>query len=288
MIHSMTGFASVRRRFGDTEIVWEIKTVNHRYLEMSPRLPRDWSGIEPLLRERLAKALKRGKVDCNLKLERTADEAGGLAVDNQLLAELAAAMDAVQASVHGLAQANVLDVLRWDGILLDSKEDNEALRSAIFDALNDLIGELVAFRQREGESLKGLMLTRCEELLRATDAVAQHLPKVKSHWRERLVQRIEELDIEVDPVRLEQEVLFAAQKMDVAEETDRLRLHIQEVRNTLDKDESIGRRLDFLMQELNRETNTIASKSVDSAVTQLTVDMKVLIEQMREQVQNIE
>lgn len=287
MIHSMTGFASVRRRFGDTEIVWEIKTVNHRYLEISPRLPRDWSNFEPLLRDRVGKRLKRGKVDCSLKLE-VAEGGASLNVDSAVLAQLSEAMDKVQASVHGLAQASVLDVLRWDGVLADVAEDAEALREAALKALVEVLDELVAFRHREGESLKVLMLTRCNELVAATAEIEQRFPDVKAHWRERLVSRIEELDVEVDPARLEQELLFTAQKMDVAEELDRLTLHIQEVRNTLDKDESIGRRLDFLMQELNRETNTIASKSVDSAVTQLTVDMKVLIEQMREQVQNIE
>ena len=155
-------------------------------------------------------------------------------------------------------------------------------------ALSEALDELLDCRLREGASLKAVILSRCDALEQAAAEVAEKLPQVREYWRNRLLSRIAEMDIEVEPARLEQELLFTAQKMDVAEELDRLQLHIQEVRNTLDSDKSIGRRLDFLMQELNRETNTLSSKSVDSTVTQLTVDMKVLIEQMREQVQNIE
>ena len=287
MIRSMTGFASVRCRNGDTEISWEIKTVNHRYLEISPRLPRDWNGVEPALRERVAAKLNRGKIDCSLKLEH-ASEGASLRVDKAVLAQLGEAMDAVQQEIHGLSQANVLDVLNWGGVLASETEDVEALKSAALEALDEALDELVAYRLREGASLKALILSRCESLEKAAADAAEKLPQVREHWRNRLIARIEELDVEVDPARVEQELLFVAQKMDVAEELDRSTVHVQEVRNTLNSDKSVGRRLDFLMQELNREVNTLSSKSIDSAVTQLTVDMKVLIEQMREQVQNIE
>jgi len=287
MIRSMTGFASVRCRVGDTEIAWEIKTVNHRYLEISPRLPRDWSSLEPLVRERVAAKLSRGKADCSLKLESAAG-LSSLHVDKAVLAQLAAAMDAVQQEIHGLAQANTLDVLNWSGVLTSQAEDADALKQAALAALSEALDELLDCRLREGASLKTVILSRCDALEKAAADVAVKLPQVREYWRNRLLSRIAEMDIEVEPARLEQELLFTAQKMDVAEELDRLQLHIQEVRNTLDSDKSIGRRLDFLMQELNRETNTLSSKSVDSTVTQLTVDMKVLIEQMREQVQNIE
>lgn len=288
MIRSMTGFASARSRFGDTELAWEIKTVNHRYLEISPRLPRDWNAVEPVLRERVAAKLNRGKVECGLKLERATDGAASLRVDTAVLAQLGEAMDAVQQEIHGLSQANALDVLNWNGVLASQEQDVEGLKKAALELLDQALADLLASRQREGASLKAVILSRCEGLEAAAAEVAEKLPKVREHWRNRLVSRIEELDVEVDSARLEQELLFAAQKMDVAEELDRLTMHIQEVRNTLDSDKSIGRRLDFLMQELNREANTLSSKSVDSAVTQLTVDMKVLIEQMREQVQNVE
>ncbi len=288
MIRSMTGFASVRRRFGDTELAWEIKTVNHRYLEISPRLPRDWNAVEPVLRERVSAKLSRGKVDCNLKLERVTDGSASLRVDTAVLAQLGEAMDAVQQEIHGLSQANALDVLNWGGVLASDTDDPESLKVAALEALGEALSQLVDSRLREGASLKAIILSRCDALEAAAADVAEKLPQVREHWRNRLISRIEELEVEVDPARVEQELLFAAQKMDVAEELDRLTVHIQEVRNTLDSDKSIGRRLDFLMQELNRETNTLSSKSVDSAVTQLTVDMKVLIEQMREQVQNIE
>ncbi|NOX27545.1 MAG: YicC family protein [Gammaproteobacteria bacterium] len=288
MIRSMTGFASVRRRFGDTELAWEIKTVNHRYLEISPRLPRDWNAVEPVLRERVSAKLSRGKVDCNLKFERATDGSASLRVDTAVLAQLGEAMDAVQQEIHGLSQANALDVLNWGGVLASDTDDPESLKVAALEALDEALSQLVDSRLREGASLKVVILSRCDALEAAAADVAEKLPQVREHWRNRLIARIEELDVEVDPARVEQELLFAAQKMDVAEELDRLTMHIQEVRNTLDSDKSIGRRLDFLMQELNRETNTLSSKSVDSAVTQLTVDMKVLIEQMREQVQNIE
>ncbi|MBL1292505.1 MAG: YicC family protein [Thiotrichales bacterium] len=288
MIRSMTGFASVRRRFGDTELAWEIKTVNHRYLEISPRLPRDWNAVEPVLRERVSAKLSRGKVECNLKLERATDGSASLRVDTAVLAQLGEAMDAVQQEIHGLSQANALDVLNWGGVLASDTGDPESLKVAALEALDEALSQLVDSRLREGASLKAVILSRCDALEAAAADVAEKLPQVREHWRNRLISRIEELEVEVDPARVEQELLFAAQKMDVAEELDRLTMHIQEVRNTLDSDKSIGRRLDFLMQELNRETNTLSSKSVDSTVTQLTVDMKVLIEQMREQVQNIE
>ncbi len=288
MIRSMTGFASVRRRFGDTEIAWEVKTVNHRYLEISPRLPRDWNNVEPALRKCIAAKLNRGKVDCSLKLEHASAGVASLRVDKLVLTQLNKAMDEVQREIHGLAQANVIDVLNWTGVLASDAEDVDGLKKAALDALNEALGELVAYRLREGASLKAVILSRCDGLEKAVLDVVEKLPQVREHWRNRLLGRIKELDIEVDPTRVEQELLFAAQKMDVAEELDRLAMHIQEVRSTLESDKSIGRRLDFLMQELNRETNTLSSKSVDSTVTQLTVDMKVLIEQMREQVQNIE
>ncbi len=288
MVRSMTGFASVRRRFGDTEIAWEVKTVNHRYLEISPRLPRDWNNVEPALRERIAAKLNRGKVDCSLKLEHASAGAASLRVDKAVLAQLGEAMNEVQREVHGLAQANVMDVLNWAGVLTSETEDVDALKQAALDALSEVLEELVAYRLREGASLKAVILSRCDGLEKAALKVAEKLPQVREHWRNRLLARIEELDVEVDPARVEQELLFAAQKMDVAEELDRLTMHIQEVRSTLASDKSIGRRLDFLMQELNRETNTLSAKSVDSTVTQLTVDMKVFIEQMREQVQNVE
>ena len=287
MIRSMTGFASVRRRLGDAEIAWEIKTVNHRYLEISPRLPRDWSGLDPLLRERVTQKLSRGKVDCSLKLESAAG-VSSLCVDKAILARLATAMDEVQQEICGLSQPTALDVLNWDGVLTSEADNVDALKQAALAALTEALDELLDYRLREGASLRAVILSRCDELEQAVAEVAKRLPQVREHWRNRLLARIAEIEVDVDPARLEQELLFASQKMDVAEELDRLRLHIQEVRNTLDSDKSIGRRLDFLMQELNRETNTLSSKSVDSTVTQLTVDMKVLIEQMREQVQNIE
>ena len=287
-IRSMTSFASVRRRFGDTEIAWEVKTVNHRYLEISPRLPRDWANVEPALRKRISAKLNRGKVDCSLKLGHALAGAASLRVDKAVLTQLNKVMDEVQCEIHGLAQANVIDVLNWTGVLAREVEDVDGLKKAALDALDEALDELAAYRLREGASLKAVILSRCDGLEKAAAEVAKKLPQVREHWRNRLLARIEELDVEVDPARVEQELLFAAQKMDVAEELDRLAIHIQEVRSTLQSDKSIGRRLDFLMQELNRETNTLSAKSVDGVVTQLTVDMKVFIEQMREQVQNIE
>lgn len=288
MIRSMTGFGSARRRLGDIEIVWEMKTVNHRYLDIALRVPREWSGMEPLLRERIAAKLYRGKVDCSLKLEPVAERAAELTINTAVLTQLGKAIDEVQTVVHGLERANVLDVLRWEGVLSSAAKVGDEWQAAVLEALSTALDELLANRQREGASLKTMILARCDELERVVGEVGQRLPAVREHWRDRLLARIEEMAVEVDSARLEQEILFTAQKMDVAEELDRLKMHIQEVRNTLDTNKSIGRRLDFLMQELHRETNTIASKSVDSSVTQLTVDMKVLIEQMREQVQNIE
>lgn len=287
MIRSMTAFASVRRTLGKAEIVWELKTVNHRYLEISPRLPRDWISLEPAVRELVGARLGRGKVDCILRLEATA-AGGGLEIDDGALARLAAALATVDQALTGLSRPSALDVLRWEGVLVAPVEDRQALTAAALDVLAAALDELLLQRQREGASLGAVIAARCDELALARQQIAQRLPQVRSYWRQRMLDRIAELGLEVEPARLEQELLFAAQKMDVAEELERLQVHIQEVKNTLDSDTSVGRRLDFLMQELHRETNTIASKSADSAISQLTVDMKVLIEQMREQVQNVE
>ncbi len=298
MIHSMTGFARRETSGPWGQLTCEVRSVNHRYLEPGFRLPEELRGLEGELRQTLAKLLRRGKVDCTVHLRATREAERELQVDEATLARVLerVADIADRASGAGLStalgitkvQINPMDVLRWPGVLQDSAPDNDALTAALRALFTDSVRELVAMRAREGERLRDLVLQRCEALVGLIDAARTQLPELRDRARQRLQTRLAELGATVDATRFEQEVALLLQRADVDEELDRLDAHLAEIRRVLDGEEAGGRRLDFLMQELHREANTFSSKSQELDSTRLAVDMKVLIEQLREQVQNIE
>ena len=289
MINSMTGFArrDVSGPWG--ELSCELRSVNHRFLEASFRLPEELRAIEPALRILLAQHLKRGKVDCSLHWRAPAGAASALDIDADALQRLLVAVRAVNKSA-GLStdRVNPLDLLRWPGVVRETRTDATELQTATQQLLEATTRDLADARAREGARLGELLLQRCAVLDQLTAQARVRLPEIAARVRSRLQERVAELGASVDPQRLEQELVMLLQRLDVAEELDRLDGHLQEIRRVIAAPEAAGRRLDFLMQELNREANTLASKSQDLDSTRIAVDMKVNIEQLREQVQNIE
>ena len=288
MIHSMTAFARLEEPHPAGTLCWELRTVNHRYLEVSPRLPEEFRVIESALRERAGKRLRRGKLDCQLRFQPAAGGASGLVVDDELAAEVIAAAQAVAHAIENPDRIDPFDVLRWPGVLDAEEADLEPVREKALELFERGLEELQTTREREGARLAELLEERCAGIESLVAQARERLPEVLDNHRRRLVDKLAELRAELDAERLEQEMALLANKLDVAEELDRLAAHVAEVREVLQRDEAVGRRLDFLMQEFNREANTLGSKSADVETTRISVDLKVLIEQMREQVQNIE
>jgi uncharacterized protein (TIGR00255 family) len=283
----MTGFARRERQFPWGVLAWELRTVNHRFLEIGCRLPEEFRSAEADFRQTVAGAVKRGKVDCSLHFRPTVATAS-IEVDAQLLGSLTQRAQQVAADAGSAARIDVMDLLRWPGVIRDGTRDTAALVAASHLLLADAVAELTRFRESEGGRLRDALDQRCDGLLEFAAKVADRLPEVRARMRTKLLDRIAQLVSEVDHDRLEQELAILAQRQDVDEELDRLRGHVTEVRKAFSGQEPAGRRLDFLMQELNREANTLSSKSQDIETTRAAVDMKVLIEQMREQVQNVE
>jgi uncharacterized protein (TIGR00255 family) len=287
MIRSMTGFARRERQFPAGLLAWELKTVNHRFLELGCRLPEEFRIAETDFRQTIAGAVKRGKVDCSLHFRPTT-AATALEVHGPLLESLTRRAQQVAADIGAGARIDVLDLLRWPGVVRDATRDMEPLLAAAHTLLGEALEDLTRFRDSEGGRLRDVLELRCAGLVELSTRVAERLPEIRVRVRTKLLERIAALVSEVDHARLEQELAMLAQRQDVDEELDRLRGHVAEIRKTFGGHEAAGRRLDFLMQELNREANTLSSKSQDIETTRAAVDMKVLIEQMREQVQNIE
>ncbi len=288
MIHSMTAFAQ-RERWGNWGMLsWELRSLNHRYLEVSARLPEEFRGLEARVRDLVGEFISRGKVECNLRYQRAPEGAAEVTVNRMLAERLIQAGQEVRARLDNPAPLNVMDILRWPGVLEVAEPDMGDAHDAALALLAEALAELKDTRNREGIKLQEAIERRLETMEALVAQVHGRLPTVLEHLRERLRNRLADLRAELDPARLEQEIAIMAQRMDVAEELDRLETHIQEVRHVLAREEPVGRRLDFLMQELNREANTLASKSADAEVTRVSIELKVLIEQMREQVQNIE
>jgi uncharacterized protein (TIGR00255 family) len=288
MTRSMTAFARESSTGAFGQLTWELRSVNHRFLEPHLRLPDDLRGLETPVRERLAARLGRGKLDCTLRFAPSADDAGVLKVNRRLLEQLLVAADQIATRLGEPAAPHVIDLLRWPGLLEEPAQDTDVIAAAALALLEQTLDSLIAAREREGERLRALLLARCEKLAAEVDAVRARMPDVLTAVRERIRERLAEVQAELDPARLEQEMALIAQRLDVDEEMDRLKVHIAEVQKSLAGDAPVGRRLDFLMQELNREANTLSSKSADAETTHAAVEMKVLIEQMREQVQNLE
>lgn len=287
MIRSMTGFARATAEGEWGDLAWELRSVNHRYLDVNLRLPEELRALEGDLRQQATASLGRGKVECTLRL-RTAEASGALQIDETRLAELTAACAQVQASLPEATSLDPLRALSWPGVLREAAPDREALQTAVCEAFDRGLTQLADVRGQEGERLADLLQARAADVADLAARVRERLPQVRQAWQGRLHERLAELDVDADPNRLEQELVLQAQKADVDEELTRLDSHVQALQEALERDEPVGRRLDFLMQEFNREANTLSSKSQDADVTQSAVEMKVLIEQMREQVQNIE
>ena len=283
----MTGFARRERQFSWGLLAWELKTVNHRFLEIGCRLPEEFRAAEADYRHAVAASVRRGKLDCSLHFRPTA-AAKTLEVDADLLASLAARAQQIAAQAGPSARIDVLEMLRWPGVVRPDTRETAAMLEAAGGLLAAALADLARSRDSEGGRLAEALEQRCLGLSALADQVALRLPEVRARIGVRLRERIAQLVSEVNQDRLEQELAILAQRLDVDEEIDRLRGHVTEIRKTFAGSEPAGRRLDFLMQELNREANTLSSKSQDIDTTRAAVDMKVLIEQMREQVQNIE
>jgi uncharacterized protein (TIGR00255 family) len=287
MIASMTGFARRELAGSFGTLTCELRSVNHRYLEPGFRLPEELRPLESDLRQLLAKHLKRGKVDCTVHLRSVQAAERELRIDAAALARVSAAITQVTRAMPG-STVDAVEILRWPGVIEAANPDSEELLGAGRAVFQQTLDELGAMRLREGKRLGDLIEQRCAGLAVLVTQVRARLPEIQTRVRTRLHERVAELLATVDRERVEQEIVLQLQRLDVAEELDRLTGHIEEARRVMGASEGAGRRLDFLMQELNREANTLASKSQDLDTTRITVDMKVLIEQMREQVQNIE
>ena len=324
MIRSMTAFAREQGHGEYGELTWEIRSVNHRFLESTVRLPEELRAIEPVVREQVTLRLGRGKVECNLRFKAATAAATELKVNDGLVDQILAAADKMAHRLHSSHQLSIMDLLRWPGVLESAEQDFTPLQEAAVELLDKTIDSLLEAREREGGRLSELIAQRVTSMRAQVELARERMPQVIAAVRERLRSRLAEvaetldqarleqemallaqrLDVDeemdrlrsrlaevaetLDQARLEQEMALLAQRLDVDEEMDRLRTHLDEVERVLKQDEPVGRRLDFLMQELNREANTLGSKSADSETTAVSVEMKVLIEQMREQVQNIE
>ena len=288
MIASMTGFARREAASPLGSLVCELRRVNHRFLDATLRMPDSCRGLEPELRQAVARALKRGKVDCTVSLRGTDPASTGLEIDEVALERVLARLRLLSEAVREPAQLDLIELLRFPGVLRQDAVDSDALYEAVRELFSATLADLAAARRREGERLASLIEQRCGLLTDLIALIRAHLPEARAALRRRFDERLAELTVAADQDRIEQEILMILQRSDIAEELDRLEGHIEETLRTLSGDEPAGRRLDFLMQEFNREANTLSSKSQDLQTTRAAVEMKVLIEQMREQVQNIE
>jgi uncharacterized protein (TIGR00255 family) len=288
MMRSMTAFSRQEAESELGTVSWELRSLNHRYLEIGVRLPEELRAVETTVRERINNRLGRGKVECSCRYRPAVTSAIPVDIDQDNLARLLSACESVADRLPAAVPLNPVELLRWPGVVREQIPDTGPLVKTALALLDQALDELVASREREGGQIRDLLMQRCEAMGALVDDVRRLLPEIRSGLRERLEARLAELEIPADPGRLEQELVLQLQKIDVAEEMDRLQGHIGEVRRVLDRAEPIGRRLDFLMQELNREANTLGSKSVTAETTTISVELKVLIEQMREQVQNVE
>ncbi|AVI66213.1 YicC family protein [Shewanella sp. WE21] len=287
MIQSMTAYARIEHKAQWGTASWEIRSVNQRYLETYLRLPEQFRSFEPVLRDRLRKRLSRGKVEVNLRYELADNSNNELQLNQALAKQLLGAATWLKQEA-GQGDVNLTDILRWPGVLASGEQDMDAIGADLMTAFDSAIDQFIEARGREGEAIKDMLLSRLDGVSEQIAIVREHMPTVMLYQREKLTNRLAEIKGELDPARIEQEMVLLAQKQDVAEEMDRLEAHVAEARRILKKGGSEGRRLDFMMQEFNRESNTLASKSISTEITSAAVELKVLIEQMREQIQNVE
>ena len=288
MINSMTAFARHVAEGDWGRAIWEIRSVNHRYLDISLRLSDDVRALEPHVRERINQRLSRGKVDCTLRYEPPMNAGGTLAVNDAAAHRLIEAAETISARLPATAAISAFDVLRWPGVLESTAIELDAISEILLTALGVTLDNLVENRAREGEKLREFVTVRIEDAKQHAGRLRELAPTIIEEQQQRLRNRIADLDVTTDPGRLEQELVLLANRLDVSEEFDRLDAHLEEVAHVIEEGGAVGRRLDFLMQELNREANTLGSKSAHIDTTGGVVELKVLIEQMREQIQNIE
>ncbi len=287
MIRSMTAYARRETKGEWGSAAWELRSVNQRYLETYIRLPEQFRSLEPVIRERLRTRLTRGKIECNLRFDADPGSQGELILNEPLAKQLVKAAQWVKLQSDE-GEINPLDILRWPGVMSAKDQDLDAITAQLLSALDSAIDDFIAARESEGAALKSLIEQRLEGVSNEVIKVRAQMPEVLKWQRERLVAKLEEAEVQLENNRLEQELVMMAQRIDVAEELDRLEAHVKETYNILKKKEAVGRRLDFMMQEFNRESNTLGSKSINADVTASAIELKVLIEQMREQIQNIE
>ncbi|NOI43157.1 YicC/YloC family endoribonuclease [Vibrio alginolyticus] len=288
MIYSMTAYARKEVKGDWGSAVWEIRSVNQRYLETYFRMPEQFRGLEPVLRERFRKRLARGKVECNLRFEANPAAKGELSINEALASQVIKAAEQVMHMTGELSRINPFQVMQWPGVMETPEQDMDAVNKVLLEAFDGAMDEFIEARAREGENMKALIEQRLEAITSEVVKVRARMPEILEWQRERLFSKFEDAKVELEPSRVEQELILLAQKSDVAEELDRLDSHVKETTNILKKGCAVGRRLDFMMQEFNRESNTLASKSISTDITASGVELKVLIEQMREQIQNIE
>lgn len=289
-ICSMTAFARAQYHDDTIHLTCEIRSINHRYLEMAIYVPEVMSALEMPLRELIKKYVHRGRIDCAIRYRQqlNSNRAESYMINTALVQELSVAAEKINSLLFQSATLSLTDILKFPGVFEPKEMDWSLMNQHVLNLAEKTLSDLVVVRRREGDDLKRLFLQRIALLLTELEVVKKHLPKVVKEQRERLRKRFTDLKLDVDPNRLEQEMVMLAQRMDIAEEVDRLHTHIDEVKRILEEGGLIGRRLDFLLQELNREANTLGSKSADAILAHAAVEMKVLIEQIREQVQNIE
>lgn len=288
MISSMTAFARSEGQTPQGNLNWEIKSVNQRHLDCYFRLPDELKVLEPQIRTRLGQSLKRGKIECQLRFQINLPEDAEFSINQLLAKQLSHASRTIDGLLYNPSPVNSIDIMKWPGVLQAPQLDLDSLQSAAMALLEEALQQLVANRQREGASLQHAIEQRATDIQQQVSRIRERMPLVREAFTHRLQLRVAELKVELDPSRLEQEVVLLAQKSDIDEELDRIEAHLKELGYIFSKGGNCGRRLDFLMQEFNREANTIASKSVDQEVTSAALELKVLIEQAREQIQNIE
>lgn len=287
MIYSMTAFArhEIKKDWGDA--VWEIRSVNQRYLETFFRLPEQFRGLENTLREKLRQQLTRGKIECSLRIDSKKSVATELNLNKELAEQVIQSLKWIKQQA-GEGEISLNEVLRYPGVVEMPEQDLDAIGQDLLAGFDQLLTEFIAMRGREGDKLQEIIQQRLDGISIEAEKVRSKMPEILQWQRDRLLQRFEDVQISPDPNRLEQEMILLAQRVDVAEELDRLQMHVKETMSVLKKGGAVGRKLDFMMQELNRESNTLASKSINAEVTASAVELKVLIEQMREQIQNLE
>ena len=288
MVYSMTAFSRQQLEHEWGSLTWEIRSVNHRYLEPSVRLPENFRSLENPIRRQLRDKLYRGKIECQLRVRTVEANQIDWQLNLDLISQLTKANLEINNSIGGDYKLSSLDILKWPGVISDQSIDEEIFNKEAMGLFEKALDDLIVVREREGASLRDAILKRIASIQRIIDSIQAKMPSIILKQKENLLNKLEDIKAEFEPTRLEQEITLLAQKADVDEELDRLNSHLQEAKRVLDSGGQIGRRLDFLMQELNREANTLSSKSIVVETTQSAVELKVLIEQMREQIQNIE